>query len=82
MWCFANRTEFAVCIVDASPRIMPSGLIPKPPAPRVDPSFRSVKLTVNGVELESAFSESVTSIHYPGLGVQNAETLFTEPEIR
>ena len=29
-----------------------------------------------------SFSESVTSINYIGFGVQNAETLFTEPEIR
>ena len=37
--------------------------------------------TVNGIDLKSSFSESVTNINYVGFGVQNAETLFTEPAI-
>ncbi|TWU40536.1 hypothetical protein [Novipirellula artificiosorum] len=48
----------------------------------IDLDARSLKLTVNGVEMESNFSESVTSINYIGFGVQNAETLFTEPVIK
>lgn len=48
----------------------------------IDMDARTVKLSVNGVELESAFSESITSIGYIGFGVQNAETLFAEPVIR
>jgi hypothetical protein len=48
----------------------------------VDMDARTAKLNVNGVEMELDFSESITSIGYIGFGVQNAETLFAEPEIR
>jgi len=48
----------------------------------VDMDARNLKLTVNGVDLAFTFSESVTSINYIGFGIRNAETLFTEPEIR
>ncbi len=48
----------------------------------IDMDARTVRLNVNGVELGSAFSESITNINYVGFGTQNAETLFTEPEIR
>ncbi|WP_419195043.1 hypothetical protein [Novipirellula herctigrandis] len=47
----------------------------------VDLDLRTATLTVNGDEVEIAFSESVTSINYVGFGVHNADTLFTEPRI-
>jgi len=48
----------------------------------VDLDLRTATLTVNGETLETAFSESFTSINYIGFGVHNAETLFTKPEIQ
>jgi len=47
----------------------------------IDMDARKAKLTVNGVEQQIAFSESVTSINYIGFGVHHAETLFSEPVI-
>jgi len=49
---------------------------------QLDMDARTLKLTVNGTELQMAFSESVTSVDYMGFAVQNAETLFSEPEIK
>jgi hypothetical protein len=48
----------------------------------IDMDARRVKLSVNGTDLESAFSESMTSVNYVGFGVLGAETLFSEPVIR
>lgn len=48
----------------------------------VDLDLRTATLVVNGETLETAFSESVTSINYIGFGVHNSATLFTIPEIQ
>lgn len=47
----------------------------------IDMDARTLQLNINGVDMEHAFSEVVTSINYIGFGVRNAKTLFTEPEI-
>lgn len=48
----------------------------------VDLDLRTAKLTVNGEMLETAFSESFTSVNYIGFGVHKASTLFTKPVIK
>ncbi len=47
----------------------------------LDMDARTVLLTINGVKLDIAFSESMTTVDYIGFGVKNAETLFSEPKI-
>ncbi len=47
----------------------------------LDMDARTAELTLNGVTLKSAFTESVTSINYIGFGVRGAQTQFTEPNI-
>lgn len=47
----------------------------------LDLDARTAELTVNGVSVKRAFTESVTSLNYIGFGVRDATTLFSEPEI-
>ena len=47
----------------------------------LDMDDRSVTLTINGVTHKENFSETVPNVGYIGFATQNAETLFTEPEI-
>ncbi|SMP63301.1 hypothetical protein SAMN06265222_10844 [Neorhodopirellula lusitana] len=42
---------------------------------------RTAKLKINGVKMETAFTESITSVNYIGFGVQGAETVFSEPQL-
>lgn len=48
----------------------------------LDMDARTVALTINNVTLKNAFTESVTSINYIGLGVRGAQTQFTWPAVR
>ena len=62
----------------------------KPFSPRIemdcrlelDMDGRKVKLTINGAVLESAFTESLTSVGYIGFGVRGATSLFSKPVIQ
>ena len=47
----------------------------------LDMDARTGSLTINGVTLNSSFTETVTSINYIGFGVRGAQTQFSEPEI-
>ena len=47
----------------------------------LDVDARTAKLTINGVEMKCAFSETMTGVNYIGFGVKGATTLFTEPVI-
>ena len=42
---------------------------------------RTVTLTINGTVYLERFSETVPNVSYIGFATQNAETLFTEPEL-
>lgn len=47
----------------------------------IDMDTRTLRLSVNDSQINYAFSENLTSIHYIGFGVRDASMLFSEPKI-